>query len=67
MVDETRTSVSEVDNQKENEVNIFKISSLPTDDTLAMRLKFTNQKKIDVFHANAAYQNRRVSFDQYLD
>lgn len=50
----------DVDNhRKHNEINVFKISSIPTDDTQTMRLKSRNQSKV------IAYQS--IRHDRYLD
>lgn len=62
---ETETPVPDDDNPKQNEINIFKISSFPTDDTLTKRLKSRNLSKMYDYDANATY--RSVSHDRYLD
>lgn len=59
---EKETSVPEDEHHKRTEVNIFKISSFPTDDALMMRSKLRNQSKIDnSFNKNTKYH------DRYLD
>lgn len=62
---EADTSLPNDYNQKENEANIFKISSFPIDDTLTTHLKFRNQPKTNVWHANSRHHS--VSHDRYLD
>lgn len=53
------------ENEKQNQINIFKISPFPTDDTLKMPVKIRNQLKIDALQTNGTF--RSVSHDRYLD
>lgn len=62
---ETTVPEDEKQNQKLNEVNIFKISSFPTDNTLKIHPKLGSQSKVGALQASATPQS--LSYDRYLD
>lgn len=62
---ETSLPEDEKQKQKQNEVNIFKISSFRNDDTLPMQLKLRNQLKVGTLQASGTFQS--INYDRYLD